>query len=60
VANVLQGGWLSHRDGSLVHQVARLEQGERTMALAVLTDGNPTDEYGRETIQGIAARLLNQ
>jgi hypothetical protein len=55
-----KGGWLTHGNGSLVHQVARLEQGERTMALAVLTDGNPTDEYGRETIQSIAARLLNQ
>jgi beta-lactamase class A len=53
-----KGGWLTHGDGSLVHQVARLEQGERTMAIAVLTDGSPSDEYGRETIQGIAARLL--
>jgi Beta-lactamase enzyme family len=53
-----KGGWLTQRNGSLVHQVARLEQGERTMAIAVLTDGSPSDEYGRETIQGIAARLL--
>ena len=53
-----KGGWLTHEDGSLVHQVARLEQGERAMAIAVLTDGNPSDKYGRETIHGIAARLL--
>jgi hypothetical protein len=33
-----KGGWLTHGDGSLVHQVARLEQAERTMAIAVLTD----------------------
>jgi hypothetical protein len=53
-----KGGWLTHGDGSLVHQVARLEQGERTMAIAVLTDGSPSDEYGRKTIEGVAARLL--
>jgi len=54
-----KGGWLTHGDGSLVHQVARLEQRERTIALAVLTDGSPSDEYGRETIQGIGVRLLD-
>jgi hypothetical protein len=53
-----KGGWLTHEDGSLVHQVARLEQGERTMAIAILTDGSPSDEYGRATIHGIAARVL--
>ena len=55
-----KGGWLTHEDGSLVHQVARLEQGDETMAIAVLTDGNPSDSYGRETIAGIAARLLRE
>jgi beta-lactamase class A len=54
-----KGGWLTHGDGSLVHQVARLEQRERTMSIAVLTDGSPSDEYGRETIQGIGVRLLD-
>jgi len=44
--------------GNLVHQVARLEQGERTVAIAILTDSDPSDGYGRETIRGIAARLL--
>jgi hypothetical protein len=53
-----KGGWLAHEDGSLVHQVARLEKVGSTMAIAVLTDGSPSDEYGRETIRGIAARLL--
>lgn len=51
-------GWLTHEDGKLVHQVARLEKERSAMAIAVLTDGNPSDEYGRETIRGIAARLL--
>jgi hypothetical protein len=28
------------------------------MAIAVLTEGNPSHGYGRETVRGIAARLL--
>lgn len=53
-----KGGWLLHEDGRLVHQVARLEKDGSAMAIAVLTDGDPSDAYGRETIQGIAAHLL--
>ena len=37
---------------------ARLERGPRTIAVAVLSDGNPDQPYGEETIQGVAARLL--
>jgi hypothetical protein len=55
-----KGGWLSSRRGYLVHQVARLEKGELSLTIAILTDGNPSDAYGRETIRGIAARLLDQ
>jgi len=42
------------------HQVALLERkrdGER-IALAVLTRNSPSDRYGEETIEGIAARAL--
>lgn len=53
-----KGGWLLHEDGRLVHQVARLEKDGSSMAIAVLTDGDPSDAYGRKTIEGIAARLL--
>jgi hypothetical protein len=53
-----KGGWLTHEDGSLVHQVARLERNGSVMTIVVLTDGSPNDEYGRETIRGIADRLL--
>jgi hypothetical protein len=28
------------------------------MAIAILTDGNPSHAYGRETVHGIAAQLL--
>ena len=53
-----KGGWLTTRRGSLVHQVARLESGTSALTIAILTDGNPSDAYGRETIRGIASRLL--
>ena len=53
-----KGGWLTSGRGKLVHQAARLEQGGRSLAIVILTDGNPSDQYGRETIAGITKRLL--
>jgi beta-lactamase class A len=53
-----KGGWGPDASGQLVHQVALLERGGTSLALAVLTDGNPSEAYGRATIEGIAARLL--
>jgi beta-lactamase class A len=44
--------------GKLVHEAARLEDGKRTIAIAVLTDGNPDFPYGVETIRGVTRRLL--
>lgn len=49
-----KGGW---RRG-LVHQVARIERDGVAFSLAVLTDGDPSQEYGHETLRGIAQRLL--
>jgi hypothetical protein len=37
-----------------------LERGQVSLSIAVLTDGNPSDAYGRETIAGVAARLLRE
>jgi hypothetical protein len=56
---LFKGGWRKTRRGQLAHQVARLERGDAVMAIAVLTDGNPGQAYGRATIRGIARRLLD-
>lgn len=53
-----KGGWRGSPLGQLVHQVALLERGGSSMAIAVLTDGSPSHGYGRETVRGVAARLL--
>lgn len=52
-----KGGWLPEFEG-LVNQVARLERPHDTFAMAVLTRGDPSMEYGEETIEGVTARLL--
>jgi hypothetical protein len=53
-----KGGWRGSSRGQLVHQGARLERGRLSIAIAVLTDGNPNHAYGRGTVRGIAAHLI--
>jgi hypothetical protein len=53
-----KGGWRRTGRGELVHQIARLERRGGSLTVAVLTDGNPSQAYGRKTVRGIAARLL--
>jgi hypothetical protein len=54
-----KGGWRSGlHGGRLIHQVSRLERDGATIAVAVLTDGQPSRKYARATIQGVALRLL--
>jgi beta-lactamase class A len=53
-----KGGWRASVGGQLVHQAALLRGGGRKLAIAVLTDAQPTQQYGTETVRGIAARLL--
>lgn len=57
---LFKGGWRPGDDGSLVHQAARLERGPRVLAVAVLTEGNPGQAYGEETIRRITALLLGR
>lgn len=58
-AAMFKGGWRQTGRGSLVHQMAQLRRGKRRVALAVLTDGAPSQPYSIETIRGVADRLLH-
>ena len=52
-----KGGWGSGT-GAVDHQVALLRRGERRVSVAILTTGNPSHSYGKETLRGVARRLL--
>lgn len=54
----LKGGWRPTDAGQLVHQAARVDSKGESYSVAVLTDSNPSQEYGQETIRLIAAELL--
>jgi hypothetical protein len=54
-----KGGWRGTARGQLVHQAARLERSRDRMAIAVLTDGNPSMGYGIQSIEGTSGRLLH-
>ena len=55
---LFKAGWLpSDEWGWTVHQVAKLESGGGPLAIAVLSDGNPSRAYGIETVRGVAERL---
>jgi hypothetical protein len=55
-----KGGWRPTGRGQLVHQVARLRHHRQRIAIAVMTDGDPSMSYGIETIQGVTAGLLDR
>jgi beta-lactamase class A len=54
-----KGGWITTDSGQLAHQAAELREGDRRLAIAVLTDGQPSMSYATETVRGIAERLLS-
>ena len=55
-----KGGWTPAFGGWRINQIARLTRGDRKLALAVLTQGNPSHDYGTETIRGVTRRLLRR
>jgi len=55
---LFKGGWRGTASGSLVHEAALFERGPLRISMAVLTDGNPSHEYGTETLRGVAARVF--
>ena len=53
----LKGGWGSG-SGRVDHQVALLRHGPHRIALALFTQFDPDHAYGKQTLRGLAARLL--
>ena len=53
----LKGGWGSGT-GRVDHQVALLRKGRERIALALFTQFDPSHPYGKETLRGLARRLL--
>jgi beta-lactamase class A len=52
-----KGGWGSGT-GAVDHQVALLRRGKRRLSVAILTTNSPGHDYGKQTLRGVAARLL--
>jgi hypothetical protein len=52
-----KGGWGSGT-GLVDHQVALLERGDERVAVAIMSARQGTHAYGKETLRGVAARLL--
>jgi len=55
-----KGGWRGTASGRLVHEAALFEQHGVRFAMAVLTDGSPTHEYGTATLRGVAWRIFGR
>lgn len=54
-----KGGWFEDPGGWRIHQIALLRGPDRReIALAILTSSQPTRNYGRETVRGVAERLI--
>jgi hypothetical protein len=54
-----KGGWRPSAGGWIVNQAALVEgRRGRRMSLSVLTDHDRSEEYGHETIRGVATRLV--
>ena len=54
VQDLLQGRLAWNGAGQLVHEAALFERGDTRISMAVLTDGNPSHEYGTNAARGCA------
>jgi hypothetical protein len=52
-----KGGWGSG-SGRVDHQVVLLRHGGKRLALAIFTQFDPSHGYGKQTLEGVARRLL--
>lgn len=52
-----KGGWGSG-SGAVDHQVALLRRGDQRVSVAIMTTSNGSHAYGKETLRGVATRLL--
>ena len=52
-----KGGW-TEEPRWIDHQAALLIRGNHAVSIAILTERSGSHGYGRETLRGIAARLL--
>ena len=56
---LLKGGWRAGRGhGRIVNQAARLECRKTIVSLTILTDHDPSHDYGTRTVRGVARRVL--
>jgi hypothetical protein len=53
-----KGGWRATGLGRIVHEAALFERGPLRFSMAVLTDANPTHDFGTATLRGVAARIF--
>ena len=53
-----KGGWGSG-SGATDHQAAFIERGDKRIAVAIMVMYSPSHDYGKETLRGVADRLLN-
>ena len=55
-----KGGWRGTGAGQLVHEAALFERGPTRISMAVLTDANPSHDYGTKTLRGAAERIFGR
>jgi beta-lactamase class A len=55
-----KGGWRPNGGGQVVHQGALLRRGSRSIAVAVLSEDDPSEDYGHATIAGVTRALLSR